>query len=56
VINGMWNVGTRYRAGSITAVAAAAVAAEAVAAAAGELARYKLDFMGEQFRWDKGAQ
>ena len=36
-----WNVRSLYRAGSLTA-------------AARELARYKLDLVGVQVRWDKG--
>ena len=38
---GTWNVRSLYRAGSLTAVAR-------------ELARYKLDLVGVQVRWDKG--
>jgi hypothetical protein len=40
----MWNVGSLYRAGSLTATAR-------------ELARYKLDFVGvQEVRWDKGSR
>ena len=38
---GTWNVRSLYRAGSLTAVAR-------------ELARYKLDLVGVQVRWDNG--
>jgi hypothetical protein len=39
---GDWNVGSLYRAGSLTATAR-------------ELARYKLDLVGvQEVRWDKG--
>jgi len=38
-----WNVRSLYRVGSLEA-------------AARELARYKLDVLGVQVRWDKGAQ
>jgi len=41
---GTWNVGSLYRAGSLTA-------------AARELARYKLDLVGvQEARWYKGEQ
>jgi hypothetical protein len=39
---GTWNVRSMYRSVSLTTVAR-------------ELARYKLDFVGVQVRWDKGA-
>ena len=41
MIFGTWNVRSLYRSGSLTA-------------AARELARFKLDLMGVQVRWDKG--
>jgi len=41
IVLGAWNVGSLYRAGSLTAVAR-------------ELARYKLDLVGvQEVRWDK---
>jgi len=42
---GTWNVGSLYRAGSLTA------------AAARELTMYKLDLMGvQEVRWDRGGR
>jgi hypothetical protein len=41
IVLGTWNVRSLYNTGSLTAVAR-------------ELARYKLDLVGVQVRWDKG--